>query len=280
VKFRRIKKIFSRDKYATPAYDLSNENTPLDLIYSDFKGDIAIVPIENCRSYMLGFTTEGNPFIKTLKEYSKNKSHYLGSTLEKYYNNYCPKSMQEVLKSSDNKLNNYHPMATVLPWSTLTPEEKLPRTCVNVSAQNLLSKEAYKLGLSEKDSYGWQFFGPVSKSLGLQEYQRLVTTYNSIKVNGYKPLEHGHIDGHFLISDDTWVWVSYGGKHRFASLAALNLKHLPVALKSKSSALFIRRAEVESWPNVKNGLFSKSDTLNIFDHTLKGNSYHSLTINK
>lgn len=274
--YSSIKKKFFRNKYATSSYNLCHQQDPLDLLYSNFEGGVAIVPIERCRSHMLGFTANANPFIKMLQEYAENKSDYSGSILERYYNEFCPTSMQAVLKSNNTYLSKYHPMATVLPWSTSTPEAKLTSSCVDENAHKILSKEAYKLGLSEKDNYGWQFFGPVSKSLGLQEYLRLITVYTSIKNNGYRPEKHGNINGYFLISDNDWVWVNFGGKHRFASLVALKFKNIQVALKSKSCELLIRRTDVDYWPNVKNGLFSKPDALNIFDQILKGNSYHSL----
>ncbi|MGK0249038.1 MAG: hypothetical protein ACI910_001773 [Oleispira sp.] len=276
VKLRSIKSLFSQDKYATSTYDLSNKKEPLDLLYSNFTGAAAIIPIERCRSHMLGFTIHGNPFVNTLKEYAKNKSNYSNSVLAAYYNQYCPTSMQSVLKSDNASLSKHHPMATVLPWGTSTPEVKLPKICVDISAKSLLSKEAHKLGLPEKDNFGWQFFGPVSEDLGLQEYQRLISVYKNIKNNGYKPEQYGYIHGQFLISDDDWVWVNIGGKHRFSSLAALEYKKIPVALRSRSSALFIRRSDVEFWPNVKNGLFSKNDALNIFDRILRGSSYSTL----
>lgn len=277
--FRSIKNLFSRDKYATSTYDLSCKNDPLDMIYSNFKGKAALVPIEKCRSHMLGFTTSGNPFVQTLRQYSETKCQYEGSILEHYYNAFCPSSMQSVLDSNDSSLNKYHPMATVLPWGISTPEEKLPRICVDQHASQLLSIEAKKLGLPIANNYGWQFFGPVSKDLGLLEYRRLISVYNSIKDNGYLPEQHGYIHGQFLISDENWVWVNIGGKHRFASLAALKFKDIPVALNSRSSALYIRRSDVEYWPNVKNGIFSKTDALNIFDRILQG-TQHTTAISK
>lgn len=279
MKFGSIKQLFSRDKYATPKYDLTDQKKPLDLLYSNFNGSAAIVPLERCRSHMLGFTINENPFIKTLIEYSQGKSSYTGSILETYYAQYCPESMQSVLRSDNPLLNKYHPMATVLPWGISTPEEKLPNICVDPTAERLLSKEAHKLGLKEKNNFGWQFFGPVSEDLGVQEYTRLVSVYNSIKEHGYLPERYGYMHGQFLVSDDDWVWVNIGGKHRFASLAALQFENIPVALKSRSSALFIRRCDVDYWPNVKNGLFSRNDALSIFDRILNGTSFSSL-INK
>jgi len=276
VNIRSIKNLFSRDKYATSIYDLSSQNTPLDLIYSNFKGKAALVPIDRCRSHMLGYVISGNPFIEALKMYSNNGCGYSGSILEHYYRDFCPASMKSVLNSDNLSLNKYHPMATVLPWGITTPEEKLPKVCVNQNAEKLLSSEAKKLGLHEKDNFGWQFFGPVSDNLGLLEYQRLISVFNSIKNDGYHPENHGYIHGQFLISEDSWVWVNIGGKHRFASLAALNFKAIPVALSSRSSALYIRRIDVDCWPNVKNGLFAKEDALNIFDRIMNGTTYTSL----
>lgn len=280
MKLCSIKKLFSRDKYATLKYDLTGQKVPLDLLYSNFKGGAAVVPLERCRSHMLGFTVNENPFIKTLVDYSKGNSNYTGSVLEYYYNNYCPTSMQSVLKSDNPSLNKYHPMATVLPWGISTPDEKLPNICVDPKAERLLSKEAHKLGLKEKDNFGWQFFGPVSEELGGQEYTRLVSVYNSIKEYGYRPERYGYIHGQFLVSGDDWVWVNIGGKHRFASLAALQYKSIPVALQSRSSALFIHRCDVDYWPNVKNGLFSRTDALNIFNRILDGTNFSSLINNK
>ncbi len=272
--FGKIKNILARQKYSTEIYDLSNQNHPLDLIYEAFKGSAALIPLSRCRSNMLGYTENQNPFVKTLKSYAANNTNYQDSFLDSYYKQYRPKSMKSVLCSDNSDLEKYHPMATVMPWSTSTPEEKFLRACVDTSATNILSREASKLGLSVKDNYGWQYFGPVSKDLGVLEYHRLTSVYDAIKKNGYHPEQYGYIHGQFLINNEDWVWVNIGGKHRFATLAALDFKTIPVALRSRSSALFINRADVDYWPNVKNGLFKKHDALNIFDRIMTGTLCH------
>jgi hypothetical protein len=276
VKLRKIKDIFSRQKYLTQVYDLSKKH-PLDLIYSNFKGSAALIPMTRCRSHMLGYTADGNPFVDTLLQLSQTQPSYDTSLLKRYYQEYQPLSMQSVLGSDNDALAKYHPMATILPWGTSTPVTKLPRVCVDINAPQLLSSEAFKLGLAKKDNYGWQFFGPVSDGLGVQEYERLISVYNSIKKDGYRPNQHGYIHGQFLVTEQDWAWVNIGGKHRFASLATLGFENIPVALNSRSSALFIHRSDVEFWPNVKNGLFSQQDALNIFDKILKGTTYTALT---
>lgn len=273
--FKKIKNIITRQKYSTPVYDLSGSKHPQDLVYETFTGAAALVPIDKCRSNMLGYTASGNPFVKTLKAYSNKKSDYSGSLLEEYYEKFRPSSMRNVLDSDNINLDKYHPMATVMPWSTSTPDKKFLRACIDINAQNILSREAHKLGLSEKDSYGWQYFGPVSDNLGKLEYDRLISVYSSIKKNGYNPNQYGYIHGQFLVDNEDWVWVNIGGKHRFATLAALEFKTIPVALRSRSSALFIHRSDADYWPNVKNGIFSKHDALNIFDRIMAGTSYYS-----
>jgi hypothetical protein len=275
VNFEKIKHILINKKYLTQTYDLSGNNHPLDLIYDDFKGLAANIPIERCRSNMLGYKHSGNPFVNTLVNYSHTGSDYSGSPLESFYKEYCPTSMKTVLNSNNSILEKYHPMATVMPWSTSTPERKILSTCVDIDAPNVFSKEAFKLGLPTKNNYGWQYFGPVSQDLGELEYKRLTSVYNAIKKDGYHPDKYGYIHGQFLISDQDWVWVNIGGKHRFASLAALNVKTIPVALRSRSSALFIHRSDVDYWPNVKNGLFEKQDALDIFDSIISGKNYYS-----
>jgi hypothetical protein len=250
------------------------------MIYDSFEGSAALIPMENCRSNMLGFTPAGNPFVETLIDYSAKKSHYSGSKLENYYKHFCPSSMKIVLDSNNPILEKYHPMATVMPWSTSTPEEKFLRACVDVNAPNILSNEAQKLGLTAEKDYGWQYFGPVSEELGKAEYTRLISVYETILKNDYKPERYGYIHGQFLIHDQKWVWVNIGGKHRFATLAALGFTAIPIALRSRSSALYINRSDVDYWPNVKNGLFTKADALNIFDRLMHGTSYTSLMNSK
>ena len=272
--FQKIKNILARQKYLTTVYDLSHGKHPLDLVYEDFKGAAALVPMEKCRSNMIGYTASNHPFVKTLEEYSENNTDFSNSILDSYYKHCCPDSMRTVLNSDNVNLEKYHPMATVMPWSTSTPEEKFLSACIDTKAHNILSREAFKLGLSTKDSFGWQYFGPVSKNVGELEFNRLVSVYNAIKKNGFHPNQHGYIHGQFLVSDQDWVWINIGGKHRFSTLAALNFKAIPVALKSRSSALFIHRADVEYWPNVKNGLFKKQDALNIFDRIQAGTCYN------
>jgi hypothetical protein len=70
VNFKKIKNIIARQKYLTSVYNLASSKYPQDLVYEGFSGSAALVPIEKCRSNILGYTVNGNPFVKTLEAYS------------------------------------------------------------------------------------------------------------------------------------------------------------------------------------------------------------------
>lgn len=61
-----------------------------------------------------------------------------------------------------------------------------------------------------------------------------------------------------------------GGQHRAASLSALGHETIPVRLTSPSSASIIRRDDVDFWPYVRTGLFSRETALEVFDRIFSG----------
>jgi hypothetical protein len=161
-------------------------------------------------------------------------------------------------------------MATVMPWSYSSPEQRMARFCIEGSHSRLLSTEAQKHGLNPAENYGCQFFGPISTDHGELEFLRLTSVNNKIIKEGYAPSKHGHIHGEFLIDGNDWIWIAIGGKHRFSVLSALDVDTIPVAKLSRWATLFVRRSEVEFWPNVRSGLFTVEEALSIFDRIMKG----------
>jgi hypothetical protein len=125
-------------------------------------------------------------------------------------------------------------------------------------------------GLNADENFGCQFFGPLSSDHGELEFKRLTSVNNNIVKDGYMPSKHGHLHGEFLINGDEWVWIAIGGKHRFSVLSALDLDAIPVAKLSRWATLFVRRSEVNYWPNVRNGIFSIEEALSIFDRIMIG----------
>lgn len=271
-----LKKLFKKKEKESPAFDLVSAGAhPLDVEYSGFSGKVLNIPLANCRSYLLGLLPQEHPFCTTLKAYNTQPHTYQNSLLAKYYDEFQPQTMADVLKLASAKLSQYPAMATVMPWSYSTPEQRVKRFCVEGSESRLLAKEAFQHGLNPAENFGCQFFGPVSDDHSKLEFERLTAVNTNIVKNGYLPTEHGHLHGEFLIDGSQWVWVAIGGKHRFSVLSALDYPVIPVAKTSRWASLYVRRSEVDYWPNVRNGLFSVEEALSVFDRIMIGETVSS-----
>lgn len=272
-----IQRIFRPDDDQANVYDLTRHGvTPCDAYYEGFSEGIFSIPVSRCRGYLLGFLPQAHPFAEALKagDFSSGGKRYLKT----YYEQYRPETMADVLRLNSQSLREYHAMQTVMPWAFSGPEERGRRFIVNPESDKPLAKEAAQHGLDPQSDYGCQYFGPLSEAHLDMEYQRLITVHESICGKGYKPEEGGHLHGEFLVDGDDWVWIAIGGKHRFASLVATREETIPVAAKARWSALIVRRSEVSHWPNVKNGLFTAEEALQVFDNIMAGvSSFQELT---
>jgi len=283
-----IKKLtswFGRNpKVESKAYQVCSEGhcSPLDAYYDAFSGGQFEIPVSRCRSSLLGFKPDQSPFFNTLKAYERGRTSFQQSPLATYYRQFQPKTMADVLGFKSETLDRFHAMATVMPWSHVHPHQRFERFCVNSSDPGglFLSKEGAQHGLQPGKDYGCQFFGPVSDAHGELEFQRLISVYERISEDGFQPQQFGYIHGEFLIDGNNWVWIAIGGKHRFAVLSALGFERIPIANRARWSAMFVRRSEVDFWPNVRNGLFSRDEALDVFDRFMVGvDGYGSLYSN-
>jgi hypothetical protein len=70
-----FKKIFSKNLKAVKPFDLvSIGSHPIDIEYSGFNGDIIEVPLQRCRSYILGFFTSRASFLRNITAVQSTKS--------------------------------------------------------------------------------------------------------------------------------------------------------------------------------------------------------------
>ena len=254
-------------KKRPPVPEITIENSPVEIDYVRKKKYVTSIDVSRCRTNIMGRSLVESPFVAFLKEYETGKvTTYKGSLLERFYNEVQPKSMCEVLGLDGGPFQDVHAMATIMPWWDLTPDNCLPQRAVDVNATDLLGKEAVSNGLKEKDNFGWQHFGPISDEVGELEFQRLVTVYKSIKEKGYITRGSVPINGEFLVTDSDWAWTGLGGKHRMTSLVALGWERIPVTTKGRYGAPIVKAAEVDSWPNVRNGLFTRDQALTVFSH--------------
>lgn len=156
----------------------------------------------------------------------------------------------------------YEPVAFVMPWEAEEPGARAARRIRGTEAENR------KHGATLSYTHGVLPFGPVSQAKGDLEFARAIGVYDSIRKHGYRRHNSvgGDIIGSILVSDVGVRILIESGHHRIAALAALGVKKVPVRM----SPFLVRRAEVESWPNVRRGLFTVDAALDVFDRIFSG----------
>lgn len=228
------------------------------------------VPTNQTISHLTCFTPESNPFSTALKAYEQSGIESLRSNLMRYYRNNAYETVADIWALKSSRLSALPAMSVVMPWAKEDHEKKLERIAMKTNSGQYLSREAASLGLDPAYDYGWQFFGPASPSLIDLECNRLVSVYESVKKQGYKPVKNGHMHGYVLANSQGSKLVVVGGKHRYAALIALGFETIPVIIKSKVTPLCVNRDKMEDWPHVNDGTYKCSEALKIFDRQFYG----------
>jgi hypothetical protein len=132
-----------------------------------------------------------------------------------------------------------------------------------------LSQEKYLGEGSLTEFHGHQAYGPVSPKKVSLEAKRLRKILESINRNGYVPeLFNGYPRGSLLINDInstvTQRLLIAGGQHRVATLKYLGYSEIFITFDFGSPRA-IRLSEIEIWPGVASGIFSKELAFNIFN---------------
>ncbi|MBU2863956.1 hypothetical protein KO489_08905 [Reinekea forsetii] len=226
-------------------------------------------PTELCTHHTgISFSANNwNPFVETLREFECNpKLKYEDSILCDFYNSWQPKSAAEMFKGFDNapdKLKKLPPHYMFLsPWSSLTPEE------VDQDGRWWNNKDNAEHGAPQLrfPEDGWAFSGPVNIIKGRLEFSRLTSLYKNIKKNGYD--RSLGLIGTTILTDEneSRFIVGGGGFHRAIVLASLGAKTIP-ARYHRTSAVNIN--QVEKWPLVKLGIWSRQEATSYFNFLLK-----------
>lgn len=246
--------------------------SPAELIYKTHKPYILLkVPIADVRflgvhAYKAGANSSA-PFIHTIKEYINGTvKSYTGSSLFLFYEEFQPKSISEYLyldKSGNEIINNTPASGVFFPWENINPIEKVRQRANEVENDN-------KEHNSDLKFFGGDpFYGPVSIAKGELEYNRLVNVYKSILKNDFKIDLNGsnNIFAIALEKNNEYRYLISSGQHRVAALSVLEYKNITLLMYKN---IIVRRSEVEFWPGVKNGYFSKSEALKVFDRIFSG----------
>ncbi|KUM52403.1 hypothetical protein [Rheinheimera sp. EpRS3] len=129
--------------------------------------------------------------------------------------------------------------------------------------ENITNGISEQPDIPEWDSHA---FGPVTKEAGLQEVERLYKLLVKILNEGYNPEVNfdGYIRGYIMRRGSESKFSVTAGQHRLAILSVLNYKNVLIKFQPDMDRV-VDVAEVETWPMVKNGMYSKQQALNIFN---------------
>lgn len=233
------------------------------------------IAVERLRWSRIGLPLDGdrNPFVRTVEQHRDGAVRsFAGSALESYYRVWQPATVGELLGlGADAGLGVAHPAASVgVPWmaeaSVVDPAARL--AYADKWARIESSRDGDELSLS----HGHKLFGPVSAELGDLEFERYTSLAQVIAADGYVPYMDGEFLGVQILSDeDRWVALATGpGLHRAVAAAAVGVDPIIVAIDKHPRVIF--RADVEHWPGVCNGLFTREGALAVFDRLIAGDA--------
>ncbi len=263
------KKIYSRP---IDLSDLSNNPKALPYYTSVNRQILINTTLDKGRGLEIFSLSKGSfhPFIVAV-QYALKKGEYkksLKEKLSKYYDLVQPKNSAEWLGFHKNEvplLDNSAPWLSLLPWENISIKGKKEGRKVCALSDNTEHGSALNI------SHGWRNFGPVSDEIIDLEVSRLFNLMISIEKNGVLRDDSigGDVGAIVLTKDEVdyrWV-VEWGGQHRAAVISAMGYNDITIRVWQ-----VVERKDVDLWPNVQSGLYSKEMALKIFDKIYDGNS--------
>lgn len=236
------------------------------LINADFEKCIALFRF-SCEK------TGNNPLVKTVNNYLQDGSiSYSNSELKNFYNRCKPRNVAEMfdLEGECNEdLVTYPANCVVFPWENATMKGR------REFRKKFAKYETRQRGKELSMQHGWGITGPASTEWGELEVDTLIELAKSIGKNGYhRGNDHGEdINASVLVNGKDYKYFIHDGNHRISVLSSLDFKTAPLRIMPTSVPSFIYRDEVNFWPNVKRGLYTKEQALKIFDTIFKGRGY-------
>jgi len=211
-----------------------------------------------------------NPLVNTVTDYIENEYvSYSGSKLERFFTDYTPNSVAERFNldgKTDEGLLQFPPVFTVFPW------EKANMKARKKFREGYVKVETGQRGRELTLDHGWGCFGPISQERGELKMQTLIGLTKSIREKGYLRGDGPEEDilASVLINGNDYKYLIKNGTHRLAVLSALDYKSAPIRVLPTSIPAFIYRREVDYWPKVRDGLYTREQALKIFDNIFKG----------
>ena len=246
-------------------------NDPRSLLYRGTKQPVLInAPVVAGRGLPLfTFLPSGpHPFVHAVSAALKNTASAkdtIHSVLRSYYDLVQPINALELfgLESEEvPQFANEPSWAAILPWY----EESISQWRKIHQASVIMENRTAGRTLTISD--GWAWCGPVTEKKLRIETSRLYSLMVSIRRNGLR--WHNGTGGDILAvvlmrQDGRWRWQAQTGQHRAAVLSALGFKNIPLCVIK-----VVNRDDVDVWPNVVSGVFSRSVALRLFDCVFEG----------
>jgi len=237
---------------------------PLIVVHKINSHETAAIRCEITKCNIFNGFTYGNggwhPFVEAIRFYSKSDSkNYQGSFLQRYYSIWQPKDALDALigvPDGPDILRNYPSYVISEPWSNFSCDEVKSR----YAQIALLENGAYGMSELTIDADGYGLHGPVSEKKGEIEHKRLISVFNSIRCHGYDRTS-GDITVQVLKRDGDFRYRVTHGYHRAAALTCLGFDSLPAV-----PVALIQPEEVDHWPQVYRGVWTKKQALKYFNH--------------
>jgi hypothetical protein len=222
------------------------------------------VPLLHCRG-LYGLPLDNlHPFVRTARALIDGKIHcYSGSPLQRYYDHFQPQHAAELLElPASSPLSTAPAFCVVWPWQSGSISDKAKARLERASAINR------QRGLPLDLSHGHSSFGPVSEQKGHLEFAALARLVAQVREKGYlrRPEPDGDIQVIALNDELSETrFLIRTGQHRAAVMAALGFERVPAVV-----IRHVRKVDLNHWPHVKDGLFSRDQARSIFDRLFSG----------
>lgn len=208
---------------------------------------------------------EEHPFAYAIIHGMKHGDRELAirDALQSYYASVQPQNPAEWMGIGHSSiLCEYPAWALSMPWDKRTPYEW------QLIREDFVLNENKEFQKNLTIEQGWHFWGPAADEKIEIETKRLDRLVSSLLKNGLA--RHDGHDGDIravVLKNDAgdWRWQVTGGEHRAAGLAAFGYKSIPIRVIQ-----IVNRQDVNIWPNVTAGFFTREEALAVFDQIFSG----------
>lgn len=211
-----------------------------------------------------------HPFVTVLQLRESQGDAAAEAFLDSYYAKHQPRNAAEAFIGFSDVPEMYRDLEPFLyylsPWKGRTSRE------VTREIEDWTKRGNTQHGAPDLDLWndGFQMLGPVSDAKRHIEFNRLRNVADSLKINGFDR-SFGDCGFTVIKRDDDYRFInSGGGYHRTAAMAALGFDWVPGRLFP--GPFMIDTVDVDYWPRVRQGVWTRRQALAYVDYLFDYNS--------